>query len=208
MRRRVTLTRPGAEDGASKAPTPRRVPKPTDSPIQIAPAGEAAKPGSGQAAPRQKRTGVRWQLPVILSLVFAVAASSFLPYLLVAMVGLAPTWIAMLTTPPAFGARTIAIAEFNLAGTLPFLATLAERGGRMDVATALLGDVFTWAIMLGAAAMGMGVIWACPRIAVAITRLTNAMNRGDIERDQQRLLEEWGEEVATSGAKSGVRAPG
>ena len=208
MRRRVTLTRPGDGETAERRLSGKRVPKPTDSPVYVAQKGgeEAArKRPRGEAKPR--RGTVRWQLPVALSLIFAVGAANYLPYMLLVMIGLAPTWIALLTSRPAFGARAIAIAEFNLAGTLPFLARLAEQGGGIDEAVAILTDVFTWATMFGAAALGMAVVSVCPHVAVSITSFMNAVTRGDIEREQRRLIEEWGADVASGGTARRTASP-
>jgi len=65
----------------------------------------------------------------------------------------------------------------------------------------MLSDVFVIAVMFGAAAIGWGLVIGMPKVAAVYIEVTNETKIKLMRREQQRLVEEWGEEItAPSGS--------
>jgi len=173
----------------------RGPPPPTDS-IQRVAAGSGSGRGGIQKK-KNKSSGIL--VSIFISIGFSLAASQFLPFVLLLMIGLAPTWIAILSDPDPFRARIATVAQLNLAGTLPFFAHLWRQGGQMKAFLEIMSDVFTWIAMFGSAGAALALLWIGPQVMLIVRRTVNATRRLELEREQGQLVEEWGEEVAAPG---------
>jgi hypothetical protein len=166
----------------------RGPPPPTDSIERVA-GGAAVRPA--QQGKKRKSSGIL--LSILVSVGFALAASKFLPFVLLLMIGLAPTWIAILSDPDPFRARVATLAQLNLAGALPFLSRLWQEGGQMKVFLAIMSDVFTWIAMFGSAGVAVALLWLGPQGMSVVRRTVNAARRLELEREQAQIAEEWGD---------------
>jgi hypothetical protein len=166
----------------------RGPPPPTDS-IQRVAGGASVRPV--QQGKKRKNSGIL--LSILISIGFALAASKFLPFVLLLMIGLAPTWIAVLSDPDPFRARVATLAQLNLAGALPFLSRLWQEGGQMKVFLAIMSDVFTWIAMFGSAGVAVALLWLGPQGMSVVRRTLNTARRLELEREQVQIAEEWGD---------------
>jgi hypothetical protein len=189
---------PPPGQGARKNDGRRGPPPPTDSLTRIADAG-----GGGRDNGRKKKKKSSGILAsIVISIAFALAASKYLPFVLLLMIGLAPTWIAILSEADPFRARIATVAQLNLAGTLPFFATLWQQGGQMRAFLDIMSDVYTWIAMFGSAGAALALLWAGPQGMTMVRRTFNAARRLELEREQAQIIDEWGEEVSAPGAAS------
>ncbi len=189
---------PPPGQGARKNEGRRGPPPPTDSLTRVANDGGSGR-GNGRKK-KKKSSGIL--VSIVISIAFALAASQFLPFVLLLMIGLAPTWIAILSEADPLRARIATVAQLNLAGTLPFFSTLWQQGGQMRAFLDIMSDVYTWIAMFGSAGAALALLWAGPQGMTIVRRTLNVGRRLELEREQVQLVEEWGEEVSAPGAAS------
>ena len=182
---------PPPGQGARKNDGRRGPPPPTDS-IQRVEGSGSARP----VAEKRKVSSSGVLVSLLVSLLFTLAAFQFLPFVLLLMIGLAPTWIAMLSDPDPFRARIATVAQLNLAGTLPFFLHLWQQGGKLSAFLGIMSDVFTWIAMFGSAGAALSLLWLGPQGMTIVRRATNAARRLELEREQSQLVEEWGEDLS------------
>ena len=85
----------------------------------------------------------------------------------------------------------------NLAATLPSLVPMLEAGiklRRYDTST-ILNDWNNWLIVYSGAAAGWCLIVLCRYVARFSVTLFNEYNIAMLENQQQRLIEEWGQQI-------------
>lgn len=134
---------------------------------------------------------------IILMIVLGSLVPFGAPTLLVCL-GMIPTLVALVTdTDPRQSAVSI-IGFLNLAGVIPFIIELWEKGQTIEAAFAIMKEPMTWLIMFGAAGIGQLILYAVPP---AITMMTVARmeNRLRILREgTDQLKAIWGPDVATN----------
>lgn len=138
---------------------------------------------------------------VVIWIAAALIAVMAFPTVMVIAVGMAPTLVAFFVERRAGGSATHCMATMNLAGVAPVVARLWDQGGTMDAALLLLGDVFNWLLMFGAAAVAMGILWFMERAAMVSLRSAARRRLRWLLSRQEKLISEWGDEVA---GKSGT----
>lgn len=119
-----------------------------------------------------------------------------LPTFLLIVFGLAPTWAAFLTDRSFGKARGFAVGTFNLAGATPFFIRLWRSPDNIDASLAILSDSFSWLIMYGAASISLALIWIAPSFTISIMEYRASVKCMRLERRQNEILENWGEEVS------------
>lgn len=155
-------------------------------------AEKKGKPASAPAKGKKKGGGF-W---VILFMIFLGCLAPFgLPTLLVCT-GFAPTLVALFVDEKDRGTSLAAVGYMNLAGVLPFLIELWQKGQTMDAALAIVRDPFSWVVMLGAAGVGHLILFAVPP-AVTLFAYNAQQARLRTLREASKQLEAiWGPEVA------------
>ena len=154
--------------------------------------GKARRVGPGTAA-ASGGTGVLSGVVVWIAL--ALVAVLAFPTVMVVVVGMAPTLVARFIERRAGGGASHCIATMNLAGVAPVVALLWGRGNTIDAALLLLGDVFNWLLMFGAAAAAMAILWFMERAAAASYRAAARRRLRWLVSRQEKLSSEWGEDV-------------
>lgn len=174
--------------------------KPTEKPKQT----EKAKPSAGDVAPQPSRRSGGWR--IILSMVVAVPVVLFsgLPTLLLC-VGLIPTLIALVTDQDHDKSGATTIGFMNVAGVLPFVIELWEKGQTMENAIAILKEPVTWLVMLGAAGVGQLILYAIPPATGALTITRMELRLRTLREALAQLKEIWGADVTTVRALDQVR---
>lgn len=117
--------------------------------------------------------------------------------------GMAPTFIAMFISIGRSRHTLPCMASLNFAGLLPVIGMLWERGNTLGAAADLLQDVFVLALMYGAAGLSMFLLWAMPLCVRAVLESIARQQRWRIEHVQDKLLEEWGEQLRSDADADG-----
>ncbi|MEX1147083.1 MAG: hypothetical protein WEB93_01750, partial [Sphingomonadales bacterium] len=128
----------------------------------------------------------------VLAVVLAVLA---FPTFLVLLMGMAPTLVSIVVAERMERHRLTTMAAFNLCGVMIFLGSLWTDGHTMDHAIRLLSDVYVWATMYMAAAVGAVAIWAGPQVAAVATNIMSLRHKSRYHAMRLALIDEWGTDV-------------
>lgn len=151
--------------------------------------GKAGKAVSA-ASKRRKQAKI---LGYILAPAVALVAY---PTVLVALGGMLPTLVAYIVDNrrQRYAAKTV--GYMNGAGVFYVASKMWVADHSLDHALMLLYDPLNWLIMLGAASIGWGLYFVLPPMANAYLTVTHDMRIKQLEKEQEMLIEEWGEDVA------------
>lgn len=166
--------------------------------------------GFGGPAPLNQK-GPRGTIKLVAQIIAAVVllAVFALPTFLVLLMGMTPTLVAIMTDDRPDRYRIQVVGGFNLSGVIVFLVPLWTTGHGVEQATALLSDVYTWAVMYLAAGFGVAALWIGPQIAAAMTGFTSMRRARRFDDVRVALIEEWGRDVIPEGEMPpvGMRLP-
>lgn len=130
---------------------------------------------------------------VLLGLmVFAASA------LILFVVGCVPTMVAYIIDREPGRNATLTVAAANVAGVAPFIFELLQNGPSVARALAMLSDVFVIVVMFGTAGVGWMLVLGMPKVAEVYIEVMNESKIKQMRREQKRLIEEWGNEVAAA----------
>lgn len=155
----------------------------------------AIAPSSDAARRRRASLGVFVQLMLCVG---ALAVLAF-PTFVILTAGMVPTLVAILVDERPNRHRIQTIGAFNLAGVVVFLVPLWAAGHTAQHAVRLLSDVYTWAVMYTAAAIGVGALWLGPQVAAAVSNVMAVRQRHRLEAIRAQLLDEWGTDLVPEG---------
>lgn len=142
---------------------------------------------------------------IITYIVVSLAGAIFLfGTFIVLMVMMLPTVVAFFVdrSPKKYLARCV--GSINVCGTLPGLLDLWLQGQTVAAAGAILSDVFYWLYAYGAAALGWALFTGVPSLIASYVSVKAQRRVAEMRAKQQKLVEEWGEEVAREVRGSGV----
>ncbi|HEX9463797.1 MAG TPA: hypothetical protein VGB82_14455 [Alphaproteobacteria bacterium] len=127
------------------------------------------------------------------------------PTLLVFMIiGFAPTVAAGLIDRDPERHAAIAVGAMSLGAMIPMI--LGQLTARSGSGYSVLSDPFAWLTVYGAAAIGWAVHTTVPVIVVMFSDMRAEWRRRELQKRQEELVEEWGDEV-TSKKTPPARAP-
>ncbi len=155
---------------------------------------KAASASSDQATPAKKGGGA--YVFLLMGAIFVCLMLFAAPALLLLAVGCTPAMVAYVVDREPDRNATLAVAAANVAGVAPFIVELLVAGATMDRAMTMLSDVFVIAVMFGTAGIGWVLVLGMPKIATVYIEVTNETKIKLMRREQQRLVEEWGEDIA------------
>ncbi len=113
--------------------------------------------------------------------------------------GMMPTYVLFAQKKtPLSRMRSQVVGLSNLAGVLPFVERLWD-GQNISME---LGSPLPWVIMYGAAALGYVLLYVGPMMAAISLQVMAGERIKKIARHRQKLIDEWGPEVAFREAKS------
>ena len=113
------------------------------------------------------------------------------PTMLVLIAGMIPSFVAMLLNTERSGSLAAMIA-FNLAGVIPVVGVLWERGQTFHQAFKILSDVYMWLAMLGGAGVAVFLAWSVPVVVFAAYELQARASLNKLQKQRAKLVEEWG----------------
>ncbi len=133
-----------------------------------------------------------WSL-IIFSLLIVIA----MPTVMIVGFGMLPSIVAYVidNTEEKYG--TFCVGGLNFCGVFPYLLEIWGGDHSVDVATRMLTDIFTLAVMYGAAGMGWAIYLSLPPVVSSFIQVLNQRRLGTLKQIQRQIVVEWGEEVIT-----------
>ena len=160
-----------------------------------------AQPGNSTSGenkkekPAKKGGALRF---IFFMIVFGAAVPFILPTLTLFLIGMIPTFVALITDNDRQKSSTMAVGAMNAAGITPFVIDLWTKGQTMENVFQILRNPTSWLVMLGAAGVGQLILFAVPQ-AVALLTFARADTRLKIlRRNLESLKDSWGPEVGTT----------
>lgn len=133
--------------------------------------------------------------PWVVIVPVVLIALIFLPSAVVVGVGMVPTVVARVVDTSPGKRLSITVGSFNLIGCLYFLHVIWAAGqGMEDIAPTLKNSV-GWLSALVGAGVGWVVFGSMAGIVGKIAGAQTALRMRNITKEQERLVEEWGETV-------------
>lgn len=130
-----------------------------------------------------------------ISIFVALGAVFFPPTMLVLLSGMIPSIVAALLNTRRGGSNLPAMIALNLAGVIPVLGILWQRGGNFHQAFILLADVYMWLAMFGGAGLAMFLSWGVPVCVYAVYDVQAKSSVRKLFKQRRKLVEEWGAQV-------------
>lgn len=124
---------------------------------------------------------------------------------LVLCAGFLPTLVVLFTENDPRRPALAAIGYMNLAGVLPFMIELWEKGQTMPAALTILKESKNWVIMLGAAGIGQLILFVIPPFVASMVVLKQEARQRTLQEGMIQLEAIWGKEVTTSTPLDAVR---
>ncbi|TNE41342.1 MAG: hypothetical protein EP348_01065 [Alphaproteobacteria bacterium] len=143
----------------------------------------------GAAGSRIGATAIPVMIFIAVGLVF------YPPSMLVLLAGMIPSIVALVLQTNR-GSSLASMIAFNLAGVIPVVGLLWERGQNFQNAFAILSDVYMWLTMFGGAGLAMFLDWAVPICVYALYDLQAKAVISRLKGQRQKLIEEWGGQFA------------
>lgn len=117
------------------------------------------------------------------------------PTMIVLACGMVPSIVAIFLSPARAKGALASMVALNLAGVIPVIGFLWERGHTIDQAARLLTDVFMWLIMFGGAGVAGFLLWGVPILVQAAYEVQAVQMIKRLERRRSKLIEEWGGQI-------------
>jgi len=179
---------------AKRPPAPPAPATPPAKPVQSArsakkPAGKPAATVKTSMRPVQSSATAAWVAGLFLLMLGFVLALPTVPLLIV---GLIPTAVAFFVDRSPGKSSAICVLGLNFAGVAPFIAILWKGSNTLTQSLSMLGDVYVWFVMYGAAALGWLLSMVLPPLVASFLRIHAAQQIGALRAQQAKLRDEWG----------------
>jgi len=160
---------------------------------------------ANQAAASKKEAKKSGGFKTILLMVIMGCLVPFgMPTLIVSL-GLLPTLVVLFTDTDANKSGLATVGYLNLAGVLPFLIELWQRGQTMEAALVIVRDPYSWVVMLGSAGIGQLILYVVPPMITSIVLINLDSRMRTLREGIQQLEAIWGPDVGTSSSLDTVR---
>tara|TARA_R100000005_G_scaffold95313_1_gene76327 strand:+ start:1957 stop:2451 length:495 start_codon:yes stop_codon:yes gene_type:complete len=113
------------------------------------------------------------------------------PTMMILFAGLIPSLVAILLNTGRIGSIATMLA-FNLAGIIPVIGILWDRGQTFNEAFRMLTDVYMWLAMFGGAGLAVFLSWAVPIVVFSASELQAKAMIAKLQKRRMKLVEEWG----------------
>lgn len=138
---------------------------------------------------------------IIVGVTMAVLAVAMLPTTIILVIGMVPTIVAYFVDTSKERSLGPTVFYLNFAGVLPVLLKLWKQQPNINTAIELLTDPFMLLMMLAPAGFGWILFSYVPIFVSALIRRHAEMRMQTLEDDKQKLIEQWGPEVAGTSVK-------
>lgn len=133
---------------------------------------------------------------VVTMLLLVALGSVFVPPTVIILgVGLVPTFVARFVNPNRIKGTVAAMTAFNLAGVVPVLGMLYQKGHTIEQAFSLLSDVYVWLLLYGGAGLAAFLLWGVPIAVQAGYEVQARTSVKRLEKRRSSLIEEWGGQI-------------
>jgi len=174
--------------------------KPSAAQLKAKAAAQAAFKDAPKVEPGTVLRKSRRSLVAILIGILAVQVVSPATVILL-VAGMLPSVVAYLvdTEPSRRSAHCVAV--LNMAGVLPVLAVLWDRGATRAAAADILMDPFMWLLMYGAAGVAVLLLTLLPVLMENMASAAAEREIGKLEKRMADLIEEWGNDLMNEASK-------
>lgn len=133
-----------------------------------------------------------------LLMIFAIDAG------VIYLLGMIPTMAMALQKPAPYLRSKVRIVLFcNMATVIPWVKHLLVTN---ESVSDVVAQISPWIIMFSGAAAGYAVITIGPMIAAAVIQTMAGERLRNLAKQRQKLIEEWGPDVASSAAGSAKKS--
>lgn len=126
-------------------------------------------------------------------MVVALAASALysIDAAIIMSIGILPTIVLGFTAKGDHKSERLQCVGFcNVAGVIPFMVHAKARGWEF-----IIGDIFNFVLMIGAAAIGYALVYVGPMVAAFVLQGLNEDRNKKIVQQKQMLVDLWSHEV-------------
>lgn len=155
-----------------------------------------AKKDSAKTDAKPKKGGGKMRTYTIMVMVL-IASLFIFPTLVLAFIGLIPTFVAFFFDKDREHSAAAAIGAMNCAGLTPFVIDLMK-GQTMNNAFHILGQANNWLIILGASAIGQMIVSVVPQAMATMTLAHHESRVKLLKKNLEQLSESWGPDVGTT----------
>lgn len=145
--------------------------------------------------PKQQVRLTGWHKFVLLA-VMAPFAGVLLPSLTVLFLGMLPTLAAAVAERGRDRHLAVTVGLINFCGCVPLLVELWLLGQSFHVIGVVARDVYGWLIAYSASGLGWVIYLMMPPFVAAYYKVVTEAHLRILKRDQRKLIEVWGEELA------------
>ena len=156
----------------------------------------ASTSSSGTNAFKKLSTFQKW----CALITFLIVLLTTLPFTIVLLFGMLPTFTILLTDPRN-SSKLIIVGCFNLAGVFVYILDIIGNFS-LTHAFVVVGNIFNLIIMLSSAAFGLIVYSELPNLFLFFSRISAQKRLENIDRKLERLTEEWGGEILNNQASA------
>ena len=156
------------------------------------------------AKDQQKKKGGGGFKTILFMTLLGCVVPFGVPTLLVC-IGLLPTVVALFTDTDENRSGLATVGYMNLAGVLPFLVELWQKGQTMEAAMAIIRQPYSWVVMFGSAGLGHLILYAVPVMISSIVILNLESRLKTLQEGRQQLEAIWGPDVGTTSNLDAVR---
>ena len=164
--------------------------------------GAKAPPANNKKSPPPRKGRFGFFMTAIL---MGVSLLFIMPTFVLVMVGLIPTFVALMTDDDPEKSTSITIGSLNVIGTLPFVIDLWVRGQTIGTAFDIMSQAMTWIVIFGAAAIGKLIIFVVPQATATISLATAERRHKMLNDHLESLKSAWGTDVGTTKPLNSLR---
>lgn len=133
---------------------------------------------------------------VVLAVVLAPFAGVLLPSLTLLLLGMLPTLAAAVAERGRDRHLAVTVGLTNFCGCMPLLVELWSLGQSFHVIGTVIGDTYGWLVAYSAAGLGWLIYLMMPPFVGAYYKVVTEAHLQILKRNQRKLVEVWGEEIA------------
>lgn len=87
------------------------------------------------------------------------------------------------------------LCAFNLIGLMPYVFNISKSPDSNAIAQSYLTNIYVWFVIYSSTALGCFIIWTFPEFTAKIFQIRAEGKIRKIQEDQEKLCEEWGEDI-------------
>lgn len=142
-----------------------------------------------------KAKGLTWKNRLFI-IALCLVALAFLPTSMLLVIGMFPSFVAILTSAGGRGARASTVAAMNVAGCVPFVFKLWDSGNDFATSFDIVSNSKYISIMYVSAAFGYMIDWVVTGLVSSFLYQKGLGRMTAIKKRQDALVAHWGGAVS------------